>query len=233
MHRCSGCADLLTEHHKSLKLLTQTYSKTHNKINTNKEIKKRTGRETFQRAHHIIADATSGPANKIIIISSFLLRLICCKFLIEYSPPHIVIISFIGPGSADCHIVSRRLKRQHWLQFFRLPSHNNIIFNTGGLTINCLSKDIFCSAILHLNNVLLQMINYTNSTPSPIFQAGLLKYMRFMECHHIKRTPRFTVIGFEPSLRPPKISLKYFLFRLRFLRLVLWYHGGAIGDLAQ
>lgn len=90
-----------------------------------------------------------------------------------------------------------------------------------GLTINCLSKDIFCSAILHLNNVLLQMINYTNSTPSPIFQAGLVKYMRFMECHHIKRTPRFTVIGFEPSLRPPKISLKYFLFRLRFLRLVL------------
>lgn len=113
MHRCSGCADLLTEYHKSLKLLTQTYSKTHNKINTNKEIKKRTGRETFQRAHHIIADATSGPANKIIIISSFLLRLICCKFLIEYSLPHIVIISFIGPGSADCHIVSRRLKRQH------------------------------------------------------------------------------------------------------------------------
>ena len=71
MHRC-----LQTEYHKSLKLLTQTYSKTQHKTNTSKEMQKRIGRETFQSAHHIIADATSGPINKTIIISFFSLKLI-------------------------------------------------------------------------------------------------------------------------------------------------------------
>ncbi len=76
MHRCSGDACLLTEHYKSLKLLTQTYSKTQHKTNTSKEMQKRIGRETFQSAHHIIADATSGPINKTIINSFFPLKLI-------------------------------------------------------------------------------------------------------------------------------------------------------------
>ena len=88
MHRRSGGACLLTEHHKSLKLLTQIYDKTQHKTNINKEIKKRIGRETpkIQRAHHITTDNTSDSIQKRIIISSFFLRLICCKFLLHHQP---------------------------------------------------------------------------------------------------------------------------------------------------
>ena len=69
---------LQTEYYKSLKLLTQTYNKIHNKTNRNKEIQKRIGRETpkIHRAHHVITDSTSDSIHKTIIISFFPLKLI-------------------------------------------------------------------------------------------------------------------------------------------------------------